>query len=203
MLFLDLDVEHHPIRRRAVVGRNLHRFERRQLLQAPLGGVDQTAIIGVALGNVELAPDHLVARERIAVNVDSLDIAAWAVVKREDDVDDIGRGIAIGVRADIGEWKSAFAGCHRNGIDCLADSLAVKQIALSEVHDIAQGGAIERRNTRLDFNRAEPIARAFVDGDRTRQRPRHARRRIHSSRRSDATDRYRSPCGQDRRRRWS
>jgi hypothetical protein len=63
----------------------------------------------------------------------------------------------MGVHVD--ERKSALAGRQRNRIGSLADSLAVKDLALSEVHDIPQGSAVERRNTRLDFDRAEPVTR--------------------------------------------
>jgi hypothetical protein len=133
--------------------------------RTPLGGIDQAAIVSVAFGEVEFAPDHFVACDHIAVDVDSLDVAARAVIKREDDVDDVGCGVAVGMGADIDERNSALAGRHRDRAGRLVDRLAVKDLALSEVDGLAQRRAVEVRNARQDMDRTEPVARAFIDGE--------------------------------------
>src|SRR5207244_9370457 len=60
ILFLDIDIENHPIRSRARIGRYLHGFEEAEVLQAPLGPVDESAIVGIAFRQVEFAPDYVI-----------------------------------------------------------------------------------------------------------------------------------------------
>ena len=64
---------------------DLHGLEVVEILQPPLGAVDQRAVIGVAFGEIELAANHVVARAGVAADVDALDIGARAFVDREHD----------------------------------------------------------------------------------------------------------------------
>ena len=63
----------------------LKKFE---ILDAPLGAIDQRAVVGIAFGDIELAPDDIIAGARVAADVDALDVGARAFV---DDVDDADR----------------------------------------------------------------------------------------------------------------
>ena len=44
------------------------RLEVVEVLQPPLGAVDQHAVVGIAFRDIELAPDHVVARARVAAH---------------------------------------------------------------------------------------------------------------------------------------
>ena len=100
-LFLDVDVDDHAIRGRARLVGDLHALEVVEILQPPLGAVDQHAIVGVAFRDIELAPDDIVARARVAADVDALDIGARALLDREHDVDLAGLEVAVAARADL------------------------------------------------------------------------------------------------------
>ena len=59
---------------------DLHRLEEVEVLDASLGAIDQGAVVGIAFGDVELAPDHIIAGTGIAADVDALDVGARAFV---------------------------------------------------------------------------------------------------------------------------
>ena len=104
-----LDVEHDAIRRRARLGRDLDGLEVVQVLQPPLGAVDQGLVVGIAFGEFELAADHVVAGAGVAVDVDALDIGPLALLDHEGDVDALCDGIARdagrGMRKGIAELR--------------------------------------------------------------------------------------------------
>ena len=87
------------------------------------------------------------------------------IFESEDHIDDFRRGIAVGVRANIGEWKSALAGSDRNVVDGLSDSLAVEGIARRKSRDGAQHGGIQRCDARVNVDLPKSIAHPFVDGE--------------------------------------
>ena len=76
---LDRDVEHDTIRRRARLRGDLDRLEVAERLEVAFAAIDQRAIVGVALAEIEFAADHVVARFGIAVNVDAFDVEAFAL----------------------------------------------------------------------------------------------------------------------------
>ena len=99
-LLFDVDVDHHPVGRRTGLVGDLHGLEEIQTLDAPLGAIDQGAIVGIAFRNIELAPDHVVARARIAADVDALDIGPDALIDDEGDADEVVLRVAIAPRTD-------------------------------------------------------------------------------------------------------
>ena len=86
-LLFDVDVDHHPVGRRAGLVGDLHGLEEIEILEPPLGAIDQGAIVGIAFGDIELAADHVVARARVAADIDALDVGARAFIDDEGDVD--------------------------------------------------------------------------------------------------------------------
>jgi hypothetical protein len=70
----DIDIDQHPVRGRAGLVGDAHALEIAEIVQPPLRPVDQDAVIGIAFEQIELAPDHMVARARIADDIDALDI---------------------------------------------------------------------------------------------------------------------------------
>ena len=94
-----LDVEHDTVRRRARLVRYLDRLEIVQVLQPPLGPIDQRLVVGIAFGDVEFAPDHVTAGAGIAVDFDALDIGSRSLIDHEGDVDALRGGIAGGAGA--------------------------------------------------------------------------------------------------------
>src|SRR5207253_620148 len=68
-LLLHVDVEDDAVGGRARLLGDLDALEVIQVLQAPLGAIDQHLVEGVALGDLELAPDHVLAGARVAANV--------------------------------------------------------------------------------------------------------------------------------------
>ena len=98
-LLLDVDIDDDAIGRRARLGGDLDVFEEGQVLQAPFGAADQSPIVRIAFREVELAPDHVVARAGVAADVDLLDVDARPVVDREDEIDSPGLVVAVGARA--------------------------------------------------------------------------------------------------------
>src|SRR5262249_61242242 len=80
LLFLYRDVEHHPIRRRTTRWHDLHRFEIAKRLEVALAPINQRAIVGIALTNVELAADHFVAPLDVALHLDALAAEPLAVL---------------------------------------------------------------------------------------------------------------------------
>ena len=81
-----------------------------------LGAVDQDAVVGVALGHLQLAADDVVQGAGVADDVDALDVDARAFADLEVDVD--GAGLAVGrvARADVDEGEARGAGGEGQGV---------------------------------------------------------------------------------------
>ena len=56
-------------------------------VKVALAAVDQRAIVGVALAEIELTADHVVARSGVAVDVDALHIKPLAKFDGVDQID--------------------------------------------------------------------------------------------------------------------
>ena len=106
-LVLDVDVDDHPVRRRARLVRDAHLLEVAEVVEPALGAVDQHLVVGVAFADIELAADDVVARAGVAADVDALDVDARAFLDDIAEVDGAGRRIAHAGRADLGEGVAA------------------------------------------------------------------------------------------------
>ncbi len=162
MLF-DVDVDHHPVGRRTGLVGDLHGLEEIQTLDAPLGAIDQGAIVGIAFRNIELAPDHVVARARIAADVDALDIGPDPFIDDEDDVDQVVLRVAVAARAHRRKRISVLGDLDSDVFDRLFDRVAVVDVAAMHAQNVLQRYGIDRADIRLNLDIAEVIKGAFLD----------------------------------------
>ena len=77
----DVDVDDHPVGGAALLGADVDRLEEAEVAQALLRAAQQGGVEGVALGDPELAPDHLVQRADVAAHVDPLDVDPRALAR--------------------------------------------------------------------------------------------------------------------------
>ena len=100
---LIFDGDHHdnPIGSRARLVGDFHLFEEAEIVEPPLGAIDQHLVVGIALADVELAANNVITRSRVAANVDAFDIDPWTFVDDEDDLDSSCRWIAVAPRMHL------------------------------------------------------------------------------------------------------
>ena len=79
------------------------------------------AIIGVAFADIEFAANDIVARPRIAANIDALDINARALFDGKRQIDDLGLKISLGLGLHRGEGIAALGSLDRQAFDGLLD----------------------------------------------------------------------------------
>ena len=95
------------IRRRAGLGGDLDGLEIVQVLQPPFGAIDQRLVVGIAFGDVEFAPDHVIAGTGVAVDIDALDIGPRPLIDLQRHIDaprfGIAGGAGHGLRKGIAE----------------------------------------------------------------------------------------------------
>ena len=101
-----------------------------RLLQALLAAPHLGGREGVALGQPELAADHLVQRARVARDVDALDVDARAFLDVEGDVDGEVVLVAPDVGADLDEGVAQRAHDVRQRRHRLLDLVGVVPVAL-------------------------------------------------------------------------
>src|SRR5262249_55454462 len=86
-LLLDVDVDDDAIRRRARLVSDFHVLEEVQTFDAPLGAIDQRAIVRIAFVDIEFATDHVIAGPIVAAYVDALNIGPRAFVDDQQHAD--------------------------------------------------------------------------------------------------------------------
>src|SRR6185312_7269318 len=164
-LLFDIDIDDDAVRRRARLVGDLDRLEEVQVLQPAFGAVDQCAIVGVALADIELAADDVIARADVAADVDALDVGARALFHDEGGVDRVGLGVAVAARAHIGEGVAAARGLDGHRLDALLHQVGVVDAARAELDLAAHDGRIDRAHVRDDVDLADLVLRALVDGE--------------------------------------
>lgn len=113
----------------AAGGPDVHRLEEAQVAYALLGAAQQGQIVGVALGEPELAANHLVQGTDIADDVDPLDIDPGPLVDLEDEVDQKLVRIQLGDRIHFGEGIAELAEPVGQRLDRLLDLGRVVDVA--------------------------------------------------------------------------
>ena len=81
----------------------MHLLEIAEPVQAAFAALDQGVVVGVAFADVEFAANDVIARARVADDVDAFDIDLRAVVDGEGERDLVRRFVALAVRAHIRE----------------------------------------------------------------------------------------------------
>ena len=162
LLLLQRDVEHDAVRRRARLLGDFDGLEIAQRLEAALAAIDQRRVIGVAFAEIEFAPDHVVAGPGIAVDVDALDVKAFALLDRVDQIDQLAR-LPFAAGHHGRERLAGFGQRHRHILDGFVDRIGVINIAGLRVHSIPHCRRINGVHDRFDLDLAEPILRTFVE----------------------------------------
>src|SRR5690606_33715280 len=87
----------------ARLGRDVDHLEEAEVLEPALGTLDHHLVEGVALGEVELAADDIVAGTAVATDLDALDIGPGTAIDRVDHRDGAILEVAVAARRDLGE----------------------------------------------------------------------------------------------------
>src|SRR5262249_12811174 len=154
------------IRSRARLGRYLHGLEIREILQTPLGPIDERAIVGITFRQVEFAPDHIIARTRVPANVDPFDVGALSFRDGEEEIDRSRWRIARRAWAHRREGKSLPRGFDGHVLDGLLDRLDIIDVARIGPQFHSQPRRIERQDRRLNVDRSDAVLLALLDGNR-------------------------------------
>ena len=94
-LLFDIDIDDHAVRRRTGLIGDPYRLEKAEVLQPSFCTIDQRPVIGIALAEIEFAADHVIARSRIAADIDALDIGSRTFLDDESNIDRPGFEISL------------------------------------------------------------------------------------------------------------
>src|SRR5262245_22887614 len=162
-LLLDVYVDDHPIGRRAGLVGDPDALEVVQVLEPTLGPVDEHAVVGVALGDVELAANDVVAGAGVAADVDALDVDAGALLEHEGDVDDARLEVAVATPPHLGEGVAALRHFDRDVLHGLFHLIGVVDGARAHAQASAQRDRIDIANVGHDVDAAEAVEVALLD----------------------------------------
>src|SRR6185437_6177395 len=164
--FFHIDVHDDTVGRRAGLAGDLDRFEEIEVFQPALGAVDQRLIVGIALADIELAADHIIAGTRIAANIDALDVGAHALLDHESKIDDLCFSITVATRMHGRESVAALRGFDRHRFDALLDQVGVINIAGAQTRLRPQDTRIDRLHVGDHVHGTDMVLRTLVDGVR-------------------------------------
>ena len=164
-----LDIEDHTVGRRPRPRRDLDGLEVVQVLQPPLGAVDQDLVIGIALTEIELATNHVVARAAVAVDLDAFDIGSLALVDHEGDVDALRNRVARHPRRRVGKGITELRHLDGECIGGLVQRGAVETRTGLHKDKAAQPLRVEPGHVADHVDLAEAVRLAFVDGEGDRE----------------------------------
>ena len=153
------------VRRRAGRGRDVGLLEEAEVAQALLAAPHLGGREGVALGQAELAPDHLVQRSRVARDVDALDVDAWAFLDVEGHVDRELVLVALDIGTDFDEGVAQRTDDIAERRHRLLDRVGVEPLARRDGQVALQHVDIETLEARRHLDLAELVARAFAYRD--------------------------------------
>ena len=162
-LLSDVDQKVGAVRRGARHVGDVDVFKEAQRADAELGAVDQGAVVGVALGNVELAADDVVERRGVADDVDPVDVDPRAFLDVEGDVHRVPCRIWRVARPDVDEGETRGAGGEGQGVGRLFDLLVRVELARLDRQELFQNLRVQLLDVDLDLDLAEVVARALVD----------------------------------------
>src|SRR5262249_31007055 len=165
-LLLDVNVDDDAIGRRARFRRHLDGLEEVEVLQALFRAVHQGTVVGVAFDEVELAPDHIVARAGVAANIDAFDVGARAFLDHQHDADGVGLKLAVAARAHDGERIAAPGDFDRDVFNGFLHRVGVVNIAGPEPQPRTQCVGVHGRDIGYDVDRSNLVARPFLDRER-------------------------------------
>src|SRR5262249_9789035 len=144
-------------------GRHPDFLEIGQVLQPPFGACDQRAVIWIAFGHVELAPDHMISSADIAANVDLLDVDAGAILDRKGEIDLPRFRDAVRARAHRHEREALPGGLDRHVLNGLFDRLGVEYVAWGHAQAGSHYSGLERAHGRPHVDGPDPELFALLD----------------------------------------
>ena len=134
-----------------------------QRLDAVGRTLDLLRIEGIALGQTEFAPHHLVLRQRIAVNVNPFDINARCLGNVEINPHRQRLGIAVVSGAHVGKGIAKSASGFVQPVDRVFDQLGIIPVALFHWQILGQHCAIKIAQLAFNLHVAEFVAFPFLD----------------------------------------
>src|SRR5262249_29619122 len=152
-------------RRRSWRGGNIDLLEEAQVLQTFLAAAHLRRREGVAFGETEFAPDHLVEGAGVAGDVDALDIDPRTFLDTEGDIDRVRFPVAMNVRANLDKGVTQSADRVRHGRDGLLDFVGVVPVAFLHRQVALQRIDIEALEACSDVDLAKLVALALMDGE--------------------------------------
>ncbi len=162
-LLLDIDVDDDAVGRRAGLLGDFHGLEIVQILEPPLGAVEQHFVERVAFGDIELAPDDVIAGAGVAADVDPFDIGARPLVDHIGEVYQPRLVVAVGARMHLREGIAALRRLDREVLGGLLDRFGVVGVAGARLEARPQRGRVDVAHVRLDVDGAEAIRLAFLE----------------------------------------
>ena len=162
-LFLHVHQYDHAVGRRAGFIGDLHRLEEVEVLQSPLGPIDEHAIVRIAFVNIELAPDHPIARTAVATNRDAFDVDARPFLDHVGHVDGTGRKVAVAARLDLSEGVAEARELDGDFFERLLHLLGVIDRAFAAPNLGAQHRRVDVAQVRQHVDLAELVLLALVE----------------------------------------
>src|SRR5215207_3673924 len=128
-LVFDLDVDDDAVGRGAGLVRDPDLLEIAEVVETALGAVHQHLVVGIALTDIELAADYVVARPGVAADVDALDVDVRPLLDDVAERDGLGRGVAMTDRAHLRKGVSAAGEISGDFSQRALDGLRVVDVA--------------------------------------------------------------------------
>ncbi len=139
-----------------------HAAEIAEILQALPRPPDRGRVEGVALGQPELAPDDLVLRPGVALDVDALDVHARPLAHVEHEIDRVLLLVARDAGLDLDKGIAAVLHVVGDRLHRPLDRVSVVPITGFELHVGQQLVALQLRQLRVDRDLADLVALALV-----------------------------------------
>ncbi|MCZ7586982.1 MAG: hypothetical protein M5R36_28560 [Deltaproteobacteria bacterium] len=174
--FLEAHDEIHRLVVRSVLGRNGDFVEVAGAHQFLFALANPRAGIEIALGNSEFAPDHLIARLRVAFEHDLFEVREFSFVDLEENIDHAPLGVRGRIRRHFGERVADVRVFSSQFVRGDFEFLAREKIARLKRHQLHEGFFFEQEVAR-DIDFADVILLAFLDIDGHEHRPAIGRER--------------------------
>ena len=185
----DLDVDVDAVGRGAFLGGDVDALEVTERGDELFGGLELGLAEEAAFGDLHFAADDLVAGLGVAADLDAIEVDGRSAPDGDDDVHLLLVGVELGLRVGL-DVGVAFVAVHRaHRLQIFGELGAIEDIAGLGAYHLAQMSASLNRLDLaagcvplVDFQLADLVARAFVDGERdldaaSIRRQHHARRR--------------------------
>src|SRR5262249_1456323 len=128
--------------------------------------IDQRTVVGIALAQIELATDHIIARAYVAADIDALDIGTRTFFDDKGNVDRLGFEIAFTARPYVSESVAMLGGLDRHQLNAFFDQVRVVDASGAQPELTAQGLRVDRAHVGNDFDIPNPILCALIDRER-------------------------------------